>query len=60
MKREDKRRLKRLREMAEVGELTRMRCDYLWLKEMEFDLRIRNKALRLAKKRRKQADSFVV
>ena len=52
MKREEKERRKRLRKMADVGELTRMRCDYLWLKELEFDRLVRNKALRLARKRK--------
>jgi len=50
----------RLSNPEEVDEQIRLRLSRLMIKEMEFDHKMRDKALRLSRKRKKQVDSWVI
>jgi hypothetical protein len=57
----DKKSLKLdLLEPEEVDEQIRLRLSLLMVKEMEFDHKMRTKAIRLSRKRKKQVDSWVI
>jgi len=59
--RQNKRNKKReLLDPKEVDEQIRLRLGWLTIKEMEFDHKMRSKAIRLSRKRKKQVDSWVV
>ena len=44
----------------EVDEQIRLRLSRLMIEEMEFDHKMRDKAIRLSRKREKQVDSWVI
>jgi len=50
----------RLSNPEEVDEQIRLRLSRLMIKEMEFDRKMRDKAIRLSRKREKQVDSWVI
>ncbi len=50
----------RLSKPEEVDEQIRLRLGFLMIKEMEFDHKMRDKAIRLSRRRRKQVDSWVI
>ena len=50
----------KLPEPEEVEEQIMLRLSRLMIKEMEFDHKMRDKALRLSRKRKKQVDSWVI
>jgi hypothetical protein len=50
----------KLSEPEEVEEQIMLRLSRLMIKEMEFDHKMRDKALHLSRKRKKQVDSWVI
>lgn len=61
LQRKDKKKRKReLLEPDQLEEQLRLRYGYLAIREMEFERRLRNKAIRLSRKHKKQADSWVI
>jgi len=50
----------KLSDPEEVEEQIMLRLSRLMIKEMEFDHKMRDKALRLSRKRKKQVDSWVI
>ena len=52
MKQKEKQRRKKLRKLAQFELELNARAGYLLVKEMEFDRRLRNKTLRMARKRK--------
>ena len=61
--RQNERKKKQKRELLdseEVDDQIRLRLSWLTIKEMEHDHKMRSKAIRLSRKRRKQADLWVI
>ncbi len=57
----DKKELKlKLSKPDEIDEQIRLRLSWLMIKEMEFEHKLRSRAIRLSQKRKKQADSWVI
>lgn len=60
-KNQDKKRLERkILDPERVDEQIRLRLSRLMIKEMEFDSKMRSRAVRLSRKREKQVDSWVI
>ncbi len=49
-----------LSDPEEVDQQVRLRLSQLMIKDMEFDHKMRDKAIRLSRKREKQVDSWVI
>ena len=55
-----KKRKRQIHYLDEVDKQTQLRLRWLTIKEMEHDHKMRRKAIHLSRKRRKQADSWVI
>lgn len=61
--RQNKHKNKRKRELLdpkEVDEQIRLRMSWLRIEELEYDHKMRSKAIRLSWKRKKQVDSWII
>jgi hypothetical protein len=55
-----KKRKRQLLDSKEVDDQAKLRLRWLTLKEMEYDHKMRSKAIHLSQKRKKQVDSWVI
>jgi len=60
MKQNERKKKRELLDSEEIDEQIRMRLHWLTVKEMEHDHKMRSKAIHLSRKRKKQADSWVI